>query len=163
MNLEFSFINKKKFVLSTIIVAFLLLTLSVVGLSLSGFNEETTVEVTNTTIEPGEQSVVTIVAENVGEITPLNQKSGGVVLRTDKATFDVPPHHIQQSDPPNWVWDEPKDPLNNPAEKVSVRIPVESSRSAKPGKYTFGFSIKRSSGDERGRTFFLSVTISERD
>ncbi|MFB6177255.1 MAG: hypothetical protein ABEI99_08965 [Halobaculum sp.] len=150
-------------VLSVVLVVALLAGLSVAGVFVSGMNQEMTVEVTNTTIKSGEQGIVTVVAENVGSITPLDKAKGGVVLRTDRATFDPPPDQIQQSDPPNWIWAEPKDPLNNPVDKVSVRIPVETTKNAESGTYRFRFSVGKGSRSNQKTIFTVSVTVSRDD
>jgi hypothetical protein len=153
--------GKKSIFLIVILAGSLLAGLSAAGVFVSGINQGLTVEVTNTTIESGEQGTVTIVAENVGDITPLDRERGGVVLRTDQATFDVPPDQIQQSDPPNWIWAEPKDPLNNPVDKVSVRIPVETTENAERGTYRFKFSAGKGERSEQKTIFVVSVTVSK--
>lgn len=153
--------GEKSIFLIVILAGSLLAGLSVSGAFVPGIDRETDVGVTNTTIESGEQGTVTIVAENVGDITPLDQDRGGVVLRTDQATFDVPPDQIQQSDPPNWIWAGPKDPLNNPVDKVSVRIPVETTENAERGTYRFKFSAGKGGRSEQKTIFVVSVTVSK--
>lgn len=143
-----------------IVSAVLLIGLSVAGVAVSELDRRVAVEVSNTTLEPGEQGFVTIVAKNIGVMTPLNREDRGVLLRTDEATFDVPPDQIQQSDPPNWVWAEPKAPLNNPVDRVSVRIPVEIDEDAESREYTFEFSAGKGSRDGQRTTFVVSVTVS---
>ena len=107
------------------------------------------------TLSPGEQSMITVEATDIGGFA-FQPTPEGITIETTLSEIDVapPPDSGNDSYPPQWFWSSRTD--------VTVEAPVAITDSMEPGEYQYGVTVypQDHSEQEAHAQFDLTITSS---
>jgi len=111
------------------------------------------IEVTAPSVSSGETVRVKITARSVDRIRVRDIPAIDATIRYQEATFSPSPDVVWEAMPPTWEW--------NPADDVSIELPVEVSESVSPGEYSYSLLIHLADREEELVEPF-SLTVRDR-